>query len=146
MEGKSKAALFIDGQNMGQFNVEGLNNSLKDYDLLIKRAYLAVRDIEYHKERGRDIVGFLQNSGFEVRLSGHLDNVDPYIITEITEVICKRSDIEKIILASGDGDFLPVVYQAKSEGKETILLTKENQEKISAALKNSVNKHIEIPS
>lgn len=146
MEQKQKAALFIDGQNMLPFNYNEMHNAVKKYDTIVKRVYLTERDIGFYRGNGKDIVASLENSGFEVILSGHLKNIDSYLIPDAMEFICERKDIKVIALASGDGDFTRVIEKAKLRGRYTILITEKNQKNISAALQSLVHEQIKVPS
>ncbi len=138
-----RAALFIDNQNMFPFGYKEMHEAVSDYDVLVKRVYLSRKDITWHQECNRDIVAALQNSGFEVILTGHLDNVDPYILVDATEMVCdERKRIEAILLSSGDTDYLPLIFKARALGKRVVLITKEGQEGVSSALPDAVNEHI----
>lgn len=149
MRRREKAALFIDGQNMWPFEYAAMHEAVQKYNTMIKRVYLSRVDVDYYKNyKGRkiDIVASLQNRGFETIVTGHLKNVDPYLIADVMEVICERPDIENIILSTGDTDLVRVVDKAKERGRNTILITKKEQKGVSAALKKRVHLHIEIPN
>ena len=144
-EGKKRAALLIDGPNIFPFNYGEMKNVLSSYDVLIKRVYLNSQIIEYFRtNESRDIVGSLQNSGFEAILTGHLNDVDSYLMRDGIKVICERSDIEIIALSSGDTDYFPLIIEAKEKGRHTILITPKDHRGVSSALKNLVHEHIEI--
>lgn len=146
MEVKKKAALFIDGQNMLPFRYDKMHKAVGKYNTLIKRVYLPQRRIDSYRKRNSKLIEALQNNGFEIISAGRLSDVDTYLVIDAMEVICERNDIENIILASTDGDFVPLINKAKLKKKYTILITKEEQRAVSSVLKSLVHEHIEIPT
>lgn len=142
----SLAALFIDGNNVFPFDFRDMNNIINNYKTIIKNIYISCNQMEYYKkEYDRHIVASLENNGFRTYLSGHLDNVDSFLIVDAMKVVCERKDIETLILSSGDGDYVPLIDEAKNRGKNTILVIKDSQDfKASAALINRVDKVFKV--
>jgi len=147
MEKRLKAALFIDGQSMLDFDFKTVNEFLQRYDTVIKRVYITKGLIEYYKNKKmKDIVGALYNNGFKPILTAHLDNVDSYLLVDATETICTKDDVDVIIIATGDSDMTPLFYKARLYGKKTVLMHKAeaNNHKVCCALKNAADEVVDL--
>ncbi|MDI6826497.1 MAG: hypothetical protein QMD36_04930 [Candidatus Aenigmarchaeota archaeon] len=87
---KKRAALFIDGQFMLPFSFEKMNKYLQKYDVAVRRVYVTKGLINHYASEEKDIVGALYSGGFEPILTGHLENVDAYLLVDAMEIMSRR--------------------------------------------------------
>ena len=131
-ENKNRNIAFIDGQNLymgtAKREVDPWKIDLARFRIYLEQKYNVVKAyyfLGYVQETNQEMYEEIQNAGFVLIFREHnpamigkkKGNVDSDIIFHIMKKIYKKEDFEKIILVSGDGDFVPAVLVAKEEGK-----------------------------
>ncbi len=135
---ENKVALLVDGPNLlrKEFSVDlrELKKRAEKYGkILIAKVFIN----QFAPEK---LIEAIINEGFEcvtVLSEREESDVDVSLAVSAMEIIFKK-DVDVIVLATRDTDFLPVVQKAREYGKKTVLIA-PNQE-ISSSLKNSVDK------
>lgn len=131
--GSKRVAVFVDGPNLlrKEFGIDIdliKKESLKFGSIKIARVYL-------NQFASDKLVEATVNQGFSPIISA--TDVDVVMACDATE-ISFNNNIDVIIFATRDSDFLPALIKAKEHGKETIALVAE--EMSAAALKNTADK------
>ena len=128
-----RVAVFVDGPNLlrKEFGIDIdliKKESVKFGSIKIARVYL-------NQFASDKLVEATVNQGFSPIIS--TTDVDVVMACDATEVAF-NPNIDVIIFATRDSDFLPALIKAKAHGKETIALVAE--EMSAAALKNTADK------
>ena len=126
-------AVFVDGPNLlrKEFGIDIdliKKESIKFGSIKIGRVYL-------NQFASDKLVEATVNQGFSPIIS--TTDVDVVMACDATEVAF-NPNIDIIIFATRDSDFLPALIKAKAHGKETVALVAE--EMTAAALKNTADK------
>lgn len=135
MEKSHKTNLaFIDGQNLHLGTTEnGWKIDLHKFRVYLKDKYNiaeAYYFLGYISEDQQELYNNLQKSGFIVVFKEHgsnllakkKGNVDTDIVFEVMKSLIDKTDLHKIVLVSGDGDYKKVVdYLIKKNKFEKIL-------------------------
>ncbi len=128
-----RVAVFVDGPNLlrKEFGIDIdliKKESVKFGSIKIARVYL-------NQFASDKLVEATVNQGFSPIIS--TTDVDVVMACDATEVAF-NPNIDTIIFATRDSDFLPALIKAKAHGKETVALVAE--EMTAAALKNTADK------
>ena len=128
-----RVAVFVDGPNLlrKEFGI--------DIDLIKKEAVkfgsIKIGRVYLNQFASDKLVEATVNQGFSPIIS--TTDVDVVMACDATEVAF-NPNIDVIIFATRDSDFLPALIKAKEHGKETVALVAE--EMSAAALKNTADK------
>lgn len=141
---KPNVALFVDGPNLirKEFDID-----LDKFRTMVESyGKIQIAKVFLNQFASEKLIEAITNQGFEVimGLGGERDvetsDVDVYMATEAMEAI-RNENIDVIIIATRDADFLPVVQKAKKYNKYTVVVGAEPG--LSTALRNAADK-IEI--
>ncbi len=136
---RNNIALFMDGPNI-------LRNEF-DIDLdafrerLDERGTVTLGKVFLNQYASDKLIEAVVSQGFEPVLGvGEVEDedsdVDVYVAVAAMEAVA-RDDIDTIVLATRDADFVPVVQKARDAGKTVIVAAVDNG--MSAALKNAAD-------
>ena len=133
--GEKKLAVFVDGPNLLRkefgINLEMIKKEAsKNGSIKIGRVYL-------NQFASNKLVEAVVNQGFEPIIT--TTDVDVAMACDATETVFNE-EIDAIVFATRDSDFLPALIKAKNKGKETIAIMSE--EMSASALKNTADKVI----
>jgi len=128
-----RVAVFVDGPNLLRkefgIDIDSIKKEAQKFgSIKIGRVYL-------NQFASDKLVEATVNQGFSPIISA--TDVDVVMACDATEVAF-NSNIDVIIFATRDSDFLPALIKAKEHGKETVALVAE--EMSAAALKNTADK------
>ncbi|MGI6589956.1 MAG: TIGR00288 family NYN domain-containing protein [Candidatus Iainarchaeum sp.] len=131
--GSKRVAVFVDGPNL-------LRKELGiDVDLIKKESQkfgsIKIGRVYLNQFASDKLVEAIVNQGFSPIISA--TDVDVGMACDATEVAF-NPNIDVIVFATRDSDFLPALVKAKEHGKETVALVAE--EMSAAALKNTADK------
>jgi uncharacterized LabA/DUF88 family protein len=129
-----KNIAFIDGQNLhlGTFE-DGWKVGFKRLRIYMQENYgvdEAYYFLGYVNEKEQDLYNNIQRAGFILVFKKHNQdqmakkkgNVDTDIVFEVMKSLIEKSDFDKIVLVSGDGDYIKLVdYLIKKEKFQKIL-------------------------
>ena len=133
--GEKKLAVFVDGPNLlrKEFGIDLemiKKEAQKNGSIKIGRVYL-------NQFASNKLVEAVVNQGFEPIIT--TTDVDVAMACDATETVF-NDEIDTIVFATRDSDFLPALIKAKNKGKETIAIMAE--EMSASALKNTADKVI----
>lgn len=124
---KPKIAFFVDGPNMirKEFNID-----LKELRRRVnKYGRIVVGKIFLNQFASEKLIEAVANEGFETVIAlgdpEQKTDVDVSIAVHAMENIY-NPDIDIIVLATRDADFLPLIQKAKERGKVTVLVSVES--------------------
>lgn len=118
---KEKNIAFIDGQNLHLgVSSENWSIDLKKFRIFLKDKFQieeAYYFLWFISEDEQDLYNSLQKAGFIVSFREHSSalkgkkkwNVDVDIVFEIMKNIAEKEEFNKIVLVSGDGDYIKLV-------------------------------------
>ncbi len=133
--GTKKAAVFVDGPNLlrKEFGI--------DLEMIKKEAQkfgsIKIGKVYLNQFASNKLVEAVVNQGFEPVIT--TTDVDVAMACDATETVFNEQ-IEVMIFATRDSDFLPALIKAKNKGKETVAIMAE--EMSASALKNTADKVI----
>jgi len=132
---EKKLAVFIDGPNLLRkelgVNLEMIKKEAKKFgSIKIGRVYL-------NQFASNKLVEAVVNQGFEPIIT--TTDVDVAMACDATETVFNE-EIDVMVFATRDSDFLPALIKAKNKGKETVAIMAE--EMSASALKNTADKVI----
>jgi uncharacterized LabA/DUF88 family protein len=120
MKSKNNIA-FIDGQNLHLGTIQnGWKISLRKFRIYLKDKYKvseAYYFLGFINESYQDLYSNLQKAGFIIIFKQHgssllaekKGNVDTDVVFEIMKNLVDNKELDKIILVSGDGDYIKVI-------------------------------------
>ncbi|MBT4192572.1 MAG: TIGR00288 family NYN domain-containing protein [Candidatus Diapherotrites archaeon] len=132
---EKKLAVFIDGPNLLRkelgVDLEMIKKEAKKFgSIKIGRVYL-------NQFASNKLVEAVVNQGFEPIIT--TTDVDVAMACDATETVFNE-EIDVMVFATRDSDFLPALIKAKNKGKETVAIMAE--EMSASALKNTADKVI----
>lgn len=133
--GEKKLAVFVDGPNLmrKEFGI--------DLEMIKKEATkfgsIKIGKVYLNQFASNKLVEAVVNQGFEPIIT--TTDVDVSMACDATETVFNE-EIDTIVFATRDSDFLPALIKAKNKGKETIAIMAE--EMSASALKNTADKVI----
>lgn len=131
---RGKVALFIDNDNLFKSGKEAGNPRGYDFDYIIEKskeygniilanAYGNLQHVQYELfKRG---INPIYTPSIIISENGESRNksfADPMIICDIVSTLYERDDIETFIIASGDKDFIPILFKLYKHKKEVIVI------------------------
>jgi uncharacterized protein (TIGR00288 family) len=137
--GEKRLAVFVDGPNLMRkefgINLEMIKKEANKFgSIKIGKVYL-------NQYASNKLVEAVVNEGFEPIVT--TTDVDVAMACDATETVF-NPEIDTIIFATRDSDFLPALIKAKNKGKETIAIMAE--EMSASALRNTADKIIFLKS
>ncbi len=137
--GKKTLAVFVDGPNILRkelgINLDTIKKEVEKLgSMKIGKVYLN----QYASDK---LVEAVVNQGFEPVIM--TTDIDVAMACDATEVVF-TDNVDAVVFATRDSDFLPALLKAKRKGIETIALIAE--EMSAAALKNTADKVIILKS
>jgi hypothetical protein len=118
-----KAAVFVDAENNADLNVCALVQGLRRFDILERHAYADRRN--RHLDR---LFSSLERQGFKVhhvwtgpRPGTRKNTADGYMARGIVWVLSRQSEIEVVVIVSGDIFFADLARRLRKEGKKVIV-------------------------
>jgi len=135
---KESNIAFVDGQNLymgtNSLNKNSWKIDLKKLRIFLKDKYkikTAYYFLGYVQECNQDLYNNIQEAGFVLSFRKHNSamigkkkgNVDTDIVFSIMKKIYKKDDFDKVVLVSGDGDYLMLVDFLIKEGRFKKLLS-----------------------
>jgi uncharacterized protein (TIGR00288 family) len=131
--GEKKAAVFVDGPNLlrKEFGID-LETIKKEAS---KFGSIKIGKVYLNQFASNKLVEAVVNQGFEPIIT--TTDVDVAMACDATEIVF-NSEIDVMIFATRDSDFLPALIKAKNKGKETVAMMAE--EMSASALKNTADK------
>ena len=132
---EKKMAVFVDGPNLLRkelgIDLETIKKEAQKFgSIKIGRVYL-------NQFASNKLVEAVVNQGFEPIIT--TTDVDVAMACDATETVFNE-EIDVMVFATRDSDFLPALIKAKNKGKETVALMAE--EMSASALKNTADKVI----
>lgn len=133
--GEKRAAIFVDGPNLlrKEFGI--------DLEMIKKEAQkfgsIKIGKVYLNQFASNKLVEAVVNQGFEPIIT--TTDVDVAMACDATETVFNEQ-IDVMIFATRDSDFLPALIKAKTKGKETVAIMAE--EMSASALKNTADKVI----
>jgi len=133
--GEKKMAVFVDGPNLlrKEFGID-LEMIKKE---AVKHGSIKIGRVYLNQFASNKLVEAVVNQGFEPIIT--TTDVDVAMACDATETVFNQ-EIDTIVFATRDSDFLPALIKAKNRGKETIAIMAE--EMSASALKNTADKVI----
>ena len=131
MEAESNMA-FVDGQNLhmgtAKREVDPWRVNLARFRFYLQKKYSVAEAyyfLGYVQDENQDLYTQIQKAGFILMFKKHTSammgtkkgNVDSDIIFLVMKKLYKKDFFEKIVLVSGDGDYLPLVDFLIEEGR-----------------------------
>jgi uncharacterized protein (TIGR00288 family) len=140
--GKPRVAVFVDGPNMirKEFSIDlrDLRNRIEKYGRIV------VGKVFLNQFASEKLIEAVANEGFEVIVAlgdpEQKTDVDVTVTVHAMEAIYD-SNIDVLVLASRDADFLPLIQKAKERGKVTVLIGATSG--LATSLKNAAD-HVEL--
>src|SRR3989344_3253624 len=139
---RPKVAFFVDGPNMirKEFNLD-----LRDLKRRVEKyGRIVIGKIFLNQFASEKLIEAVANEGFESIIAlgdpEQKTDVDVPLTVHAMEAIYNQN-IQVLVLASRDADFLPLIQKAKEKGKLTVLVTAKAG--MATSLKN-VADHVEI--
>jgi hypothetical protein len=118
-----RVAILVDAENHADLHISSLMQRLERFDIVERHAYADWRDWRLDR-----LAEQLEDADFEMHhtWSGHCpgvhkDRADDHIARAISRVLSKRSEIEAIVIISGDKFFAQVAKKFKQQGKQVIV-------------------------
>lgn len=141
-KGKPRIALFVDGPNMIRkefsLNLKELKQTVEKYGRVV------IGKIFLNQFASEKLIEAVHNEGFETVIAlgdpEQKTDVDVPLTVHAMEAI-HNQNIQVLVLASRDADFLPLIQKAKEKGKLTVLVTAKAG--MATSLKNAAD-HVEI--
>lgn len=132
-QAERRLAVFVDGPNLLRkefgIDLEQIKREAQKFgSIKIGRVYL-------NQFASDKLVEAVVNQGFEPIIS--TTDIDVAMACDATETIFNKN-IDTMVFATRDSDFLPALIKAKNRGKETVAMMAE--EMSAAALKNTADK------
>jgi uncharacterized protein (TIGR00288 family) len=130
--GEKKAAVLVDGPNLLRkefgINLEMIKKEAERFgSIKIGKVYL-------NQFASNKLVEAVVNQGFEPIIT--TTDVDVAMACDATEIVFNEQ-IDILIFATRDSDFLPALIKAKNKGKQTVAMMAE--EMSASALKNTAD-------
>ena len=132
---ENRLAVFVDGPNMlrKEFGID-LGQIKREIE---KFGSIKIGKVYLNQFASNKLVEAVVNQGFEPIIT--TTDVDVAMACDATEIVFNEN-IDTVVFATRDSDFLPALIKAKNKGKETIAIMAE--EMSAAALKNTADKVI----
>ncbi len=137
--GEKRVSVFVDGPNLlrKEFGI--------DLEMIKKEAQkfgsIKIGKVYLNQFASNKLVEAVVNQGFEPIIT--TTDVDVAMACDATETVFNEN-IDVVVFATRDSDFLPALIKAKNKGKETVAIMAE--EMSASALKNTADKVIFLKS
>ena len=118
-----KAAVFIDAENHADLDVFALMQRLRRFDVVERHAYADWRNPCLSRLLSR-----LERDGFEIhdawsghRLGAHKNTADGHMARGIVRILSRRSEVEVVVIVSGDDFFTSVARRVQESGRRVVV-------------------------
>ncbi|MBT4539454.1 NYN domain-containing protein [Candidatus Woesearchaeota archaeon] len=118
---ESRVALLVDAPNMYGCCFSEISNTASKY------GFLDIKEIFFNKHASSKLNEAAINNGYRPIVNS-IEDIDCSLAIRASEIICspRFNHIQRLALASNDGDFCPLAYLARDYRKEIIFISHVN--------------------